>query len=152
MLYIYIGASLVAQMVKNLPAVQETQVWSLGQEDPLEKGMATHCSILTWRIPWKGDPGGLHRTEQLTLPHYICILRAAPWHDPGSVIPLRRGLVETEARDAQMWSHTHRLLWYPLSTARPCLAFLVLMDFLQASLKGAFLLLGPEGLHLPKTS
>ena len=42
---------LVAQMVKNLPAMQETQVQSLGQEDPLEKGMATHSSILTWTIP-----------------------------------------------------------------------------------------------------
>ena len=53
-------ASLVAQMVKNLPAMQETQVQSLGSEDPLEKGMATHSSILTWRIPWTEDPGGLH--------------------------------------------------------------------------------------------
>ena len=43
---------MVAQMVKNWPAMQETWVWSLGQEDPLEKGMATHSSILTWRIPW----------------------------------------------------------------------------------------------------
>ena len=46
------GASLVAQTVKNMPAVQETWVWSLGWEDPLEKGMATHSSILAWRIPW----------------------------------------------------------------------------------------------------
>ena len=45
-------ASLVAQLVKNLPAMQETWVWSLGWEDPLEKGMATHSSILAWRIPW----------------------------------------------------------------------------------------------------
>ena len=45
-------ASLVAQLVKNLPAMQETWVWSLGWEDPLEKGMATHPSILAWRIPW----------------------------------------------------------------------------------------------------
>ena len=50
---------LVAQGVKNLPAVQETQVRSLGQEDPLEKGMATHCSIVAWRIPWTEEPGGL---------------------------------------------------------------------------------------------
>ena len=55
-------ASLVAQTVKNLPAMQETQVQSLGQEDPLEKGMATHCSILAWRIPWTEDPGGLQPT------------------------------------------------------------------------------------------
>ena len=44
-------------MVKNLPAMQEAQVWSLGQEDPLEKGMATHSSILAWRIPWAEEPG-----------------------------------------------------------------------------------------------
>ena len=46
-------------MVKNLPAMQETQVQSLGQENPLEKGMATHSSILAWRIPWTDKPGGL---------------------------------------------------------------------------------------------
>ena len=46
-------------MVKNLPAVQETWVQSLGCEDPLEKGMTTHSSILAWRIPWTKEPGGL---------------------------------------------------------------------------------------------
>ena len=50
-------ASLVTQLVKNLPAMQETQVQSLGQEDPLEKEMATHSSILAWEIPWTGEPG-----------------------------------------------------------------------------------------------
>ena len=50
---------LVAQMVENPPVVQETRVQSLGREDPLEKGMATHFSILTWRIPWTEEPGGL---------------------------------------------------------------------------------------------
>ena len=52
------GDSLLAQMVKNLPAMQETWVLSLGQEDPLKKGMATHSSILAWRIPWTEEPGG----------------------------------------------------------------------------------------------
>ena len=52
-------ASLVAQMAKNPPAMQETRVQSLGQEDPLEKGMATHPSILAWRIPWTEEPDGL---------------------------------------------------------------------------------------------
>ena len=52
-------ASLVIQRVKNLPAVQETWVRSLGQEDPLEKGMATHSSILAWRISWTEELGGL---------------------------------------------------------------------------------------------
>ena len=48
--------SLVAQMVKRLPTMQETQVQSLGQEDPLEKEMATHSSILAWKIPWTEEP------------------------------------------------------------------------------------------------
>ena len=50
--------SLVAQMVKNLPVIQETWVQSLGQEDPLEKGMATHSGILAWGIPWTDDEPG----------------------------------------------------------------------------------------------
>ena len=53
------GASLVAQMVKNLPAKWETWVQSLGWEDPLKKGMAIHSRILAWRIPWTVKPGGL---------------------------------------------------------------------------------------------
>ena len=52
-------ASLVAQTVKNPPATQETQVQSLGWEDPLEKDMATDSSILAWEIPWTEEPGGL---------------------------------------------------------------------------------------------
>ena len=52
-------ASLVAQMGKNLPAMQETWVQPLVQEDPLEKGVATHSGILAWRIPWTEEPGGL---------------------------------------------------------------------------------------------
>ena len=67
--------NLMAQTVKNLPAMQETCIWSLGQEDPLEKGMATHSSILAWRIPRREESGGLQstgsqmsdRTERLTL-------------------------------------------------------------------------------------
>ena len=57
--------SLVAQMVKHLPTMQETQVRFLGQEDPLEKEMATHSSILPWRIPWTEEPG---RLQSLGLP------------------------------------------------------------------------------------
>ena len=52
-------ATLVAQMVKNLPAMQETRVRSLDQEDPLEKGMAIHSNVLARRIPWTEEPGGL---------------------------------------------------------------------------------------------
>ena len=54
-----LGASLVAQMVKRLSAMQETQVRSLGWEDPLEKEMAAHSSILAWKIPWTAEPGRL---------------------------------------------------------------------------------------------
>ena len=53
------GSSLVAQLVKNPPAMWETWIPSLGQEDPLEKGKATHSSILAWRIPWTEELGGL---------------------------------------------------------------------------------------------
>ena len=49
----------MAQMINNLPEMQETQVRSLGWEDPLEKGVATHSSILAWRIPWKKETSGL---------------------------------------------------------------------------------------------
>ena len=56
------GASLIAQLVKNLPAMWETWVQSLGWEDPLEEGMATHSSILAWRVPWTEEPGGLQST------------------------------------------------------------------------------------------
>ena len=60
-----IGASLVTQMVKNLSAMWETWVRSLGQEDPVEKGMATHSSILAWKIPWTEEPG---RLQSIGLP------------------------------------------------------------------------------------
>ena len=69
-------ASLIAQLVKNLPAVQETWVQSLSQEDPLEKEMVNYSSIFAWKIPWTEELGGLQSmgcrelgtTEQLTLP------------------------------------------------------------------------------------
>ena len=54
-----IWASLMAQMIKNLPAMQETWIQSLGWEDPLEKEMTTHSIILVWRIPWTEEPSGL---------------------------------------------------------------------------------------------
>ena len=62
-------ASLVAQMVKNLPAMQETWVPSLGQEDTLEEGMATHFSILAWRIPWTEEAGGLQSVGSQRVGH-----------------------------------------------------------------------------------
>ena len=59
----------VAQTVKNLPAMQETHVRSLGHEDPLEKGMATHSSNLAWRILWTEEPGGLQSTGSQRVGH-----------------------------------------------------------------------------------
>ena len=62
-------ASLVAQKVKNLPSVEENQVRSQGEEDPLEKGMASHCNILAWRIPWTEEPGSLQFTGLQKIGH-----------------------------------------------------------------------------------
>ena len=59
----YLGASLVAQMVKRLPAMRETRVRSLGGEDPLEKEMATYSSTLAWKIPWTEEPCRLQSTR-----------------------------------------------------------------------------------------
>ena len=59
----------MAETVKNLPAMQETRVQSLGLEDPLEKGMATHSSIFAWRIPWTEEHGGLQSMGSLRVGH-----------------------------------------------------------------------------------
>ena len=86
-------ASLIAQSVKKLPAMQETRVRFLGWEDPLEKGMTTHSSILAWRIPWIEEPGGLQSTrsqesdttERLHFHFKLCyskiFLRYLHWED-----------------------------------------------------------------------
>ena len=63
------GISLVAQMVKNPPVMQETLVQALGQENPLEKGMAAHSSVLAWRSPWTEKPGRLQSTESERVGH-----------------------------------------------------------------------------------
>ena len=67
--YDNIRVSLMTQMLKNLPAMQETWVQSLGQEDFLEEGMATHSSILAWRIPWTEEPGGLQSMGSQSVGH-----------------------------------------------------------------------------------
>ena len=67
---VYLWAFLVAQTVKNLPALQATQIQSLGQEDPLKKGMATHSSILAWRIQWTEEPGRLQSIGLQRVRHY----------------------------------------------------------------------------------
>ena len=85
-IHTYIWASLVTQMVKNLPAMQGIRVQSLGQEDPLEKGMATQSSILAWRIPWTEEPGGLQSMGSQRVGHnwvtntHIHRERKHKWH------------------------------------------------------------------------
>ena len=76
----------MAQKLKHLPAMQETQVQYLGQEDPLGKGMAIHCSSLSWEIPWTGVPGGLQstglqRVKRIQLTHTLDLkgLQAYTW-------------------------------------------------------------------------
>ena len=65
--YLY---SLVTEMVKNPPAILETWIRSLGWEDPLEEGMATHSSLLAWRIPWTAEPGGLQSMGSQSVRHH----------------------------------------------------------------------------------
>ena len=77
-MYTYFGASLVAQTVKNLPMMQEREIWSLNREDPLEKGMATQSSILAWRIPPTEEPSelqsmGLQSWTRLSDYHTLCM-------------------------------------------------------------------------------
>ena len=69
LLVLFMGQLLVAQRIKCLPAMRETRVWSLGWEDPLEKEMETHSSILAWRIPWTEEPGGLQSTGSQRVGH-----------------------------------------------------------------------------------
>ena len=85
----------VDQMVKNLPAMQETQVWSLGREDPLEKGIAIYSRIIAWRIPWTEEPGDLYSlwnskeldtTEQLTHARKGRIQTAEPTYKMSSFV------------------------------------------------------------------
>ena len=82
-IYVYNNrASLVAQNLTSFPSMQETCIWPLGREDPLEKGMAAHSSILVWRTPWTEEPGGQQSMELQRVRHdwvtnpswvYICV-------------------------------------------------------------------------------
>ena len=73
------GASLVAQMVKNLPAMQETWVQSLGQEDPLEKGIGTHSSFLAWRIQWTGSLVGCSPWGCRVQQDWVTVIQLVMW-------------------------------------------------------------------------
>ena len=91
-------ASLVAQMVKRLPTVRETRVQSLGREDLLEKGMATHSSTLAWKIPWTEEPGRLQAMGSQRAGHdgatslslsYVRLRFRVTWYLSVSLLPLR---------------------------------------------------------------
>ena len=112
-----LGAFLVAQTVKNLPTILKTRVRSLGREDPLEKGMATHSSILAWRIPWTEDPDRLQSMRSQRLGHDWATntffqegergWQRMRWLD-GITISMDMNLVERQemVRDRQAWPAT----------------------------------------------
>ena len=102
------GPSLAAQMVKNLPAVKETWVWSLGWEDPLEEGMATHSSTLAWRIPWTEEPGGLQSTGSQRVRHnWVTKPSAAHQGLPGGSVVMNQPAVQE--MEVQLLSLDHAL-------------------------------------------
>ena len=91
------GASLLAQMVKNLPTMQENHFWSLGLIDTLEKGMATHSSILAWRIPWSEETGGLQSMGLQRIWHDWSDLHfhsSLPNISPSFILPVCDSLLE----------------------------------------------------------
>ena len=90
-------ASLVAPLVKNRPAMQETPVWFLGREDPLKKGMATHSSILAWRVPWTEEPGGLQSmgSQSWTWPRDLHFV----WKLAGGHKPVFAARLSTELKE-----------------------------------------------------
>ena len=97
------GNSLVAQLVKNLPAVQETWVWPLGQKDPLEKEMATLSSILTWRIPWTEESDGLQSTGEQRVRH--------DWAGKWGTLFFYKNLILSEDTHAKLFAYALDGLW-----------------------------------------
>ena len=142
----YSQASLVAQMVKNLPAIQETQAWSLGWEDPLEKGTATYSSILAWRNPWTEEPGrlqsmGLQRVgyDWVTFTHTCPSRLALLWHlllgDWADTSWQKRLNMETHMGVLRTSSWGHTCSTHPLTRAWsgwPSLISRVRMKFTQS--------------------
>ena len=117
-------SSLVAQMVKNLPAMQETWIWSLGREDPLEKGMATHFSILAWRIPWTEKPGGLQSVGSQRVRHDLATTITKIHIGEGNGNPLHCSCLENPRDGGAWWTDVHgvaqsrtRLTWLSRSSS-----------------------------------
>ena len=103
------GTSLVSQLVKNPPAMQETQVQSLGQKESLEKGMATHSRTLAWRIPWTLKPGGLQSTGFTRAEHDRTKNPPPPPPMSGRIIPT---ILEMRQRLPGLWSSM--VIFWPL--------------------------------------
>ena len=99
----HLWACLVAQTVKNLPAMQETGVWSLGQEDPLEKEMVTHSSVLAWRILWTEKPGRLQSMGSQRVRHDWATNTRHPCSTKG-VIDITRKLLEKGSPAGQLFT------------------------------------------------
>ena len=112
---------MVAQTVKRLPATQETQLQSLGQEDSLGKGTATHASVLAWRRPWTEEAGGLRSMELQRVRHELVTntnTHTHTWIDMG-------GLRERESNPYGSWNHLYgAFLPDFLSGQSPCFAWL----------------------------
>ena len=100
---VFIRGSPVAQMVNNPPAMKETRVRSLGQEDPLEKGMATRSSILAWRIPWTEEPGGLRGRKELDTVEQLILSLSQMIYNVGSV----SGIQQNDFSYTHTHTHTH---------------------------------------------
>ena len=99
------GAYLVAQVVKNLPVMLEAWVWSLGWEDPLEKGMATHSSILAWEIPWTEEPGGLQSMRSQSWTHWATNTFT---HQRKPLESLKQGTYDLVRCDFPKWHYDYR--------------------------------------------
>ena len=105
----------MAQTVKNLPIMQETQVRSLGREVPLEKEMATHSSIVAWRIPWAEEPGGLQSVELQSR------TKLSDFHFTSVYMPISnsRALWVLNSKSPQVLKHTHAYISrLPMNTLR----------------------------------
>ena len=109
----------MAQWVKNLPAMQETGVPSLGQEDPLEKGMATHPNVLVWRITWTEEPGGLHTVRRVARNRTCQLNKIRDVHSPWLN---QTGTCDSSAEFCPWW--LEKCLWWECpNVPAPCCAF-----------------------------
>ena len=117
LLSIHTHTSLIAQLVKNLSAMQETRVWLLGQEDPLDKEMAPHFSILAWRIPWTEESGGLQSIGFSSVAQ-SCLTLCDPMNRSTPGLPVHHQLPEFTQTHVHWVSHAIQPS-HPLSSPSP---------------------------------